>query len=257
MDYLQILFHRLCDISFNQGLREAQVFGRQWLLSALVILYRSVNLNRDSLPDLRNHEERERLLGNQSLPLLVFCLMQCDALRQSDAHYHPSLDSRASASSNMFNMPPSVLARCIAPRLELWYLGFQSKEFAVESIDMCLSSLVSSTGELGRGQGLGTPIVFLDSPNQIYLNTFSVQSKKSLKPIPEFQQKRIYEAINEAVNSYRVPPPVDISFDIADAWLSSPHIVDSLIEDSHNALFRLNFKDWCSDIAEIVNGKSF
>lgn len=252
----QILFHKLCDISLNQGLREAHVFGRHWLLSALMRLYRSAKLNSNRNVDSLDYEVWESLQGNQSLPLLIFCLMQSDALRLTDANFRPSMDSRASASANMFNMPPSSLARCIAPRLELWYLDSQSTAISVESLDMSLSYLHSSTREVGNGQSLGTPIIFLDSPSQIFLNTCSVQSMNASKPMTEIQKKRISDALNEAVLSYRVAPPIEVSFDSADTWIASPYITDSLIEDSNEALCHLNFRDWCADIGEIVSGKS-
>jgi len=233
----KVLFHKLSEISLNYGIREAQVFGRHWLLSALVQLYKSAQ-NQDSF------SPADRILDFNGSSLL-----QCDALRPSDGCYHPSMDARASASANMYNMNPSSLARCVAPRLELWYYE------SVESVGMSLSSLVCASRELSIGRNLGVPIIFLDSPSQIFLSYNFLEGLRSSKPIHQVPKKYLNDAVNEAVLSYRVSPPVNFCFENADASLSSPYILDVLIEDSHDALFGRNFREWCMDIAEIVNGK--
>jgi hypothetical protein len=138
--------------------------------------------------------------------------------------------------------------------LELWLgVGYDSQEIPVETVGMSLSSILSKSRELCQGQSQGAPIIFLDSPSQIFVSFCEGDHQLSISMI-ETHKKILYEAVNEAILSYRVAPLLSLFAENADAPFSS-HLNDVFVEDSHEAVLGLNFGDWCSDIAEIVNGK--
>ena len=88
---------------------------------------RSTNANQNENP--LTAEEKLLAKGHSKLqlvPLLTFCLIQCDALRINEkgegtmSSFDPSIDAKCAAAVNMSNMSASALSRCIAPRIEIW-----------------------------------------------------------------------------------------------------------------------------------------
>ncbi|KAL3893702.1 MAG: hypothetical protein SGARI_007995 [Bacillariaceae sp.] len=98
------------------------------------------------------------------IPLLVFALMQCDALRPSGRRFQPSMDARLCALAQMASMTPPVLAKAIAPSLQLW--SMIEDEAIVESLPLSMSSInnaMESITEKNDG------ILLMDSPRQVIL----------------------------------------------------------------------------------------
>lgn len=145
-----VLFHKLSLSAMQDGLEEAHHVAQDWLLSTLLCAYRSAEAYHERIKIEKEHGitrsrkcfyPSERLVGHKggeltdrdillaqghdrlsSLPLLVFSLLQCDALRPNDVEssFYPTHDARTAAAANMANMTPGALARSIAPRLEVW-----------------------------------------------------------------------------------------------------------------------------------------
>uniref|UniRef100_A0A7S4JAP5 Uncharacterized protein n=1 Tax=Odontella aurita TaxID=265563 RepID=A0A7S4JAP5_9STRA len=239
-----VLFHKLHAAASTDGLGEARTASRNWLLSALMCCYRNAErteeLRRERAergvdPDALLDDSRgggsgfypsDRLLdvpggtlsdrdvllaqGHErlcSLPLLAFSMLCCDALREGErgGTYRPSADARCAAAANMGNMSPGALARCIAPRMELWSCPLTRKDASeasaaegeggargggggaaaaltvdsasgplVDSIEMSMTAVreaVQDHADNGRGEGEGGDglVLLLDSPRQIML----------------------------------------------------------------------------------------
>ena len=256
-----VLFHKLHSVALADSPIEAQRVARNWLLSTLLCTYRSAELyetkqqarRERSLETNDSFYPSERLLGRPgthfldseillaqghdrlcSLPLLVFSLLQCDALRPGGrgSTFRPSADARCAAAANMANMTPGALARCIAPRMELWLSGDGANEPLVESLGMSMKALRSAIDEhnrhhtISRMSGNGNALILLlDSPRQILLHDcmqlpFGGLAIRST-PVSRFPVevsegssrgftqtgKALRSAVEETIRSYRVAPP--------------------------------------------------
>lgn len=263
-----ILFHKMVSSSLNVGLMETQILGKNWLLSALLSVYKSaedynaqekrrgrvfVTTQDETTVNIRERLLREDLMASQSLsdlsvkdvllaqghevmsslPLLLFSLLQCDAMRPTSANcaFHPTFDSRICAITNMSIMPPSILARVIAPRLEIWASG--GKEPVLESVRMNQDSLSSGVQEVSHYDTTeNSPIIFLDSPWLIMLYQPQVQSESNTSKDDFIERNKILlQTVNTASDTYRVSPPIIISSEenINHAW---ERFCDVFVEDS-------------------------
>ena len=299
-----VLFHKLSLSSMQDGLNEAQHIAQDWLLSTLLCTYRSAEVydervkveDERGISQSRKFYRAERLMGQKgseltdrdillaqghdrlsSLPLLVFSLLQCDALRPGGDSFRPTLDARAAAAANMASMSPGALARCIAPRLELWVEHprtstneNEAEEPLVESLNMNMEALRLAFADL-RDDAQGTnysPILLLDSPRQVMLCNCSdvidrvdgmtttrtgADTTRSIKIGPMLQC-----ATQETLKSYRVTPPVlyclgdSNSGSLNEAVL---HLQDAMVEDSLTSLSEENFERWCTEVASLLHSE--
>ena len=305
-----VLFHKLSLSAMQDGLEEAQHVAQDWLLSTLLCAYRSAEFYYERIKIEDEHGmtrsrksfySSERLIGHtggeltdreillahghdrlSSLPLLVFSLLQCDALRPRDdeSSFRPLHDARVAAASNMANMTPGALARSIAPRLEVWLedSSDKSKEPMVENLNLNLESLRLAHADLdvdARGMS-NVPILLLDSPRQIMVCTCNdimnrIDGSDNIRSSPSEMIKMgdaLRRALRETIQSYRDPPPVlcclgdskgggtcghtDPDFLLNEAVL---HLQDALVEDSLTSLSKENFERWCTEVASLLHSE--
>jgi hypothetical protein len=269
-----VLFHKLSIASLDDGLLGTQDIGQSWLKSLLVCAYRSAEREEQQRAADAEHGlpvsslpffPQERLLNRQGgestseevllgqghellrpIPLAVFSLLQCDALRPSCGSFRPSMDARSAALAQMYSMSPSDLARCIAPRLELW--NDTSDEPVLENVELSLSTIKFVVGE----ESQATCALFLDSPREVLVvhgGCVVSNTGKSKFTIGDGLKR----SIELAIESYRVPPPVVYELESNDHSRSTTVLMDSLLEDSYTS-DGTSFVDWKCKVAAKVQG---
>ena len=298
-----VLFHKLTLTLLRDGLSNVQTIGEDWLKSLLVCAYQSAEtqeaLQRDQaehgLPlqnDANGDGEHtdltfyanERLLDREgelsaedvllaqghellkTLPLVVYSLLQCDAIRPSSLSkakgtypgYCPTMDSRCAAGAQMSSMIPPVLAKCIAPRLQMWSCN---EGLILDMIDLQMQAINISVEEFGNDPKSGSIredlVLFLDSPYCIVICAASYfgnnqkpsrRKKKKTTIGPELQN-----AIDAAVSSYRTPPA--LIYDLGEESTATNQqpgylcILASLVEDLPGNKGAANFKQWADNLA--------
>lgn len=270
-----VLMHKLNISAFSESLSEAQEIGKDWLKDVMVCAYRSANnthkLDQHRVKDGHSQQmqqddlfhassrllnvsggeltEDEILLGQghknlRHIPRIVWCILNCDALRPSSSQYQPSLDARCASLSQMSTMTPSVFARCIFPRVELWQSGNESNEAIESGLGLSLESLALHVME--QRQIDPQLIIFVDSPHGILVcdSRHLVSSEGDGVEIGDALQN----AIRSAIERYRTPPHVTIALDLS----SSVDLTDYMIEDSLNE-FHQNFSKWKAGVAVAIS----
>jgi len=309
-----ILFHRFYALSLLHDVSLINSFARNWLLSTLVECYRSAEkeyeISTKYGSERFNHSNSfhpaDRLLnvkggqlgkmdvllaqGHEKLqvvPLLIFCILQCDALRPSQGSFRPSIDARIASAANMGNMSPSVFSRCVAPRLELWNSGKDVNEPIQRSMGMSLDdirfSVIDASGLQEEGIGTGTSgknlttafhrrqespsipkpmLLLLDSPREIAVYDCGVFTGMEMETKTEQEEisDALRKAVQEAAVSYRVSPfggssahPDGASIPINRFEETCLHLGDALVEDS--SLSDQTYVEWLTLIAEVLHGE--
>jgi hypothetical protein len=302
-----VLFHKLTLTLLRDGIAMAQAIGEDWLKSLLVCAYRSAEaeeaIQREQaekgvpLNSERNEDDdnktlcfyaNERLLDREGelsaedvlmgqghellkhLPLLVYSLLHCDAIRPaslakriSASSYFPTMDARAAAGAQMSSMTPQALARCIAPQLQLWSA---SEGMILDTIDLKMEAVKQAVGEFGYDARTRNPrpdlVLFMDAPDCIVVcdasyvsnDSSSTTGKKRKKPITIGAD--LQSAIRTAVSSYRTPPTVIYDLDQHNFNNGGPgyvRLVASLVEDQQGNKGVANFKEWRDKLAGDVH----
>lgn len=180
----------------------------------------------------------------QHIPLLIFSLLQCDALRPSTGNFCPSIDSRCAALVNMRNMPPSTLSRCIAPRLELWDGSKATKEATIDFLNLNLKDILDEV----HYRATEGALLFLDCPRQIVVyDCVGIGASKTLEcknQLPE----GLMAVVEDAKKSYRVEP----SYTVVISGKNNDGIIqDALVEDSK--LQGQSYQEWLNQtIAKLL-----
>jgi len=281
---MKALYHKFYHHALMYGLHAVEDYAVNWILGVLLSCYQSaVHINgsvsqygssiaKEFYPcdrllniDGGRLSKREILLakghiGLQYLPLMVFALIQCDALRPKSGRFNPSIDSRAAAAANMGNMPSSSIARCIAPRMELW-LGDGKSDAAVdENIEMNMNALrfaiienIDHYDDSVQEDYTGpAPLLLLDSPSCVLI--YDCRELCNLRPsVIKDLPKALEKSIDEAVNSYRVEPQSRcfVGYGEATPKEAMHHLHDSMIEDSFTSKGE-SYEQWCTRIAEYL-----
>ena len=306
-----VLFHKLTLTLLRDGLFGVQSIGEDWLKSLLICAYKSAEtqeaIQRDKaehgLPEQeyedngeREHTSltfyaNERLLDREgeltaedvllaqghellkTMPLVVYSLLQCDAIRPSSlsndqdlsSGYCPTMDSRCAAGAQMSSMIPPVLARCISPRLQLWSC---SEGLILSTVDLQMQAIMIAVEEFGNdpktGKTRGDLVLFLDSPDCIVVCAASYfyesqkpsrWHKKGISVGPQLER-----VVDAAVKSYRTAP--DVIYDLNKAIDESSasiqeqgylRILASLVEDLPGKDGARNFKEWANKLAGEVH----
>mmetsp|Transcript_4345 Transcript_4345/g.8339 ORF Transcript_4345/g.8339 Transcript_4345/m.8339 type:complete len:303 (-) Transcript_4345:1275-2183(-) len=278
----QPMFHKFQHYSFQHGFSALQEYASNWILSVLFCCYRSAQklqerVNKYGHGIIRSNffaadrilgipgstiSAKEVLLGQgheelQSLPLLVFSLIQSDPLRPNHGDFNPSLDARSAASTNMSNMTPDAIARCIAPRIELWSCVEETQEATSYGVGMNMKDI--QNGMLSHFENVSKnelPILFVDTPSSIILydcqNLFH-QTHPSVAIIEDLPAT-LKKAKTNALKSYRVTPQVYSSFSkhVRMVTPTSDQLTDYLIEDSITSTTHHSFGEWCAIISDIL-----
>ena len=267
-----VLFHKLTMSVLTEGLAETQDIGRNWLKFILVCAYRSAEAAHkrqkskaeqgvesevmffpaERLLDIDGSLTKEEILLGQGhdilrlLPLLVWCILQCDAMRPSSDTYRPTLDARSAALMQLTSMPPLVLARCIAPRLELWQSGMDAKEPIVTTLGLSVESIAAYLMEYQQADP--NLILFLDSPYGIIV--CDSRHLRAAEGNGVVVGDALQSAILQAVDSYQTPPPVtyalDLNVPIGHLWK------DVLVEDALAGDSMHNFEQWKQELATSI-----
>jgi hypothetical protein len=264
LDYLDpealaaVLSHKIALDAYLDGLVSAQETAEAWLRSLLVCVYLSAQLEQAKIEEMEENKRKttgmeeinpnfvagDRLLDQEGdmeledvllgqghskiavVPLLVFAMMQCDALRPTSGNFRPSLDARLCALSQMASMSPSVLAKSIAPSLSLWSL--KNDEALVSSLPLSVNGIMSALAELGIDvENDDDTVLLLDSPRRMMLYPISELgenavrkdknkhvSAKSKSPSPKKTKKKqpikigpnLEDMIRSCLEDHRTPP---------------------------------------------------
>lgn len=272
------LFHKLTIASLQDGLVQTHDIGQQWLHSLLSCVYKSaekedelqkeqISRGLDNMNPVFYPQERllngngelsaeDVLLGQghdrvSTVPFMVFALLQCDALRPSMGSYQPSIDARSAASAQMYSMLPSVLARCIAPRLELWSSNDAENEPITEDLDLNLERVGMHVMEHRQTGSADSLLLFVDSPREIV-----VYDSRHIQPnVSETSKaaisKGLERCIEIAIKTYRIAPPVAYELSL-DSSFAISRFKDILVEDSQTIQGLPNFMQWKQDVAAMV-----
>ena len=279
-----VLFQKLLLSSLQDGIVETQQIGKNWLKSILVCVYLSAEVQHDkrtnrlldeaglddgvAIPGCspsfissarlldeegQQFSAEDILLGQgheqiQILPFLAYALLQCDGLRPTNGSFRPSMDGRCAALAQMSSMTPSVLAKCIAPCLQLWSTREDTQ--IIPMVDLNRDVIVSSLQEATEGD-----VFFLDSPQCIMLWKAKTGTGNSDTPEGEQEIKigpNLKAAIDSASAAYRTAPAIQYKFGENDYERADRILDDVLIEDKPTANGLANFIEWRSEIARMV-----
>jgi hypothetical protein len=232
-------------------------------------------------------EEEEVLMGQGHskigvVPLLMFAIMQSDALRPSDGTFQPSMDARLCASTQMASMTPKALAKTFAPSLSLW--SIKNDEPILESLPLSYDGILSAIGgddddddEDKKTNNIDEEdgILLLESPQRLTLFRasdlqnidFGRDGKARLdnstgkrKPI-KFGSE-LESTILSALNGFRTSPPQSSELegfldnqkggDLDDIQVTPSAFLSMLLEDKPTFSGDRDFIEWKSKIAELV-----
>ena len=295
-----VLFHKLTLTLLRDGLAMVQTIGEDWLKSLLVCAYQSAEVQEEIQRKEAEHGlqqsngdntalsfyANERLLDREgelsaehvllgqghellkTLPLIVYALLHCDAIRpsaskskQNPASYFPTMDARCAAGAQLSSMNPPVLAKCIAPRLQLWSC---SEGLVLDMVDLRMEAVRLAIEEFGNnatrtGKARDDLVLLLDSPDAVVAcdaGYFSqVETKKRNKKVSFGDE--LQAAIAHAVTSYRTAPAIIYDFGENTGNDDSPskqyhgyaRIVAALVEDLPGSNGAANFKEWGNHLA--------
>lgn len=256
--------------ALTDGLTEARLLGKDWLISVLHSTYISAHnilqeMKNSRFPGTEADEAvlRNRLVNNGStlsdrdillarghdrlsaLPLLMFSLLQCDAFRPSGGLFNPSPDARTAAACALAVMSPSVLAKCIAPKIDMWEHDTaplpteENIDLSRRALDLMESDV---RGNSIQGENCSGHLVLLDSPYQVIISYCKSPARELLDDSP----LGLY--VKEICHSYRVSPPVHI---VSSSGTESWRLNNSLVEDSK--LDGQEFQDWCAEVAQTLS----
>ena len=270
---LVVLVHKLAISALTQGVTETQDIGTKWLQSLMECAYTSAE-------DCHAHQEEQsergyatngdnslfyandRLLGRdgssmteddillgqgherlKSIPLMIWALLQSDAFRPSFGTFRPTADARCVCLLQLASMPPAMVARVVAPPLELW----DDREAIVE-MDLNLENVKLHVSE---HQQSGEPLLlFLHSPSLLIVcdsrhlvPNNNVKTNAAIGPCLQL-------TIDAAIQSYANPPPILYALDMS----TSTTILwkDILLEDTISVMTGQNFKAWKRELASAV-----
>ena len=180
----------------------------------------------------------------QLVPLLTFCLIQCDALRTNergggaDKSFNPSVDAKCAAAANMSSMPASVLSRCIKPRIEIWMSGAETSTETHDKVGMSFDDILfkvkdvevkaGGEDETQRQEQPQRALLFIDSPQQTLL--YDCNKLFELGDCNHIVNTRAEENFLEQVSSISMPKKLqNIVEEVGDEYRVSPPVVDSTI----------------------------
>jgi len=283
-----VLYQKLVLNAVQEGFVAAQETAESWLKSLLVCVYQSAQVEQARLEELMHSEDRarmpaedlaeegtqlkasERLLdirgGDLSeeevllgqghpkiavMPLIVFSLMQCDALRPTMGSFSPSMDARCAALMQMASMKPSSLSKCVAPSLQLWSTA--DDKVLLESIDLTQNSIQAAL----KDHKASDAVFFLDSPQQILVYRADqglLSSKAASTSSSELiLGPRLKASIQVAAKAYRTRPPIRYELQAQPfSKAAAMALKNVLVEDCPTYSGMQDYAEWKSEIANKV-----
>lgn len=284
-----VLFHKISLDAFLTGFWSAQKTAESWLCSLLLCVYHSAQAEQAKFEEEMSKRQEvsahvmsgaafvssERLLDQDgdleahdvllgyghskvaAITLLVYALMQCDALRPSQGEFRPSMDSRLCALAQMASMPPSVLSKAIAPSVLMWSL--KDDEAILESLPLSMPGIAEAIQGLSLGEDV---ILLMDSPRRVLLlpadyflnDTPNNKSKRkaAVKIGPDFAASML-----SCLKGFRTMPAnwkdIEILLEGKQLPDTPRHVLHSfLLEDKPVSTGFANFSEWKMEIALIV-----
>jgi len=241
-------------------------------------------------------EEPDVLLGQghfkmNIVPLLVYAIMQSDALRPCGGSFQPSMDARLCAMTQMASMTPKTLAKTFAPSLSLWSLT--DDEPILESLPLSRDGILSALEDyFGGGETNAhneeNTILLLESSQRVILfrsddlgdkrggrgGSGSVGDKKKQPPPPRpiTIGSELGSAILTALTGFRTAPPhwkalerflenqggdlndLLVGSSSSSSSSSSPSVLlrSMLVEDKSSASGDRDFNEWKLRMAESI-----
>jgi len=288
-----VLFHKIALDAYLEGLVAAQETAESWLRSLMVCVYQSAQVEQAKLEEEVEKRQQiqsmmdttfvasERLVDQEGdlaveevllgrghakvavVPLLVFALMQCDALRPSGGNFQPSMDARLCAIAQMASMTPGVLAKAIAPSLVLW--SMKDDEAVVQSLPLSRDGIVNAMEGIDENDG----ILLLDSPKRIILyladNTMRPSVKKGMSKAKNKDNDKVSINVGPNLEStllsclkgFRTPPA---SWKELESFLeggdfeevTSNIFYSALLEDKPTASGIRDFSEWKTEMASLI-----
>mmetsp|Transcript_10492 Transcript_10492/g.30669 ORF Transcript_10492/g.30669 Transcript_10492/m.30669 type:complete len:1140 (-) Transcript_10492:275-3694(-) len=223
---------------------------------------RLVNLEEDEAGEL---EETDILLGQghnkaHVLPLLVYGIMNSDALRPCGGSYQPSMDARLCAMTQMASMSPRNMARLLSPSLSLW--SIKEDQPIMESLPLSRESVLGAIEEI-EDYDPEDMVLLLDSLQRVLL--FRIDEldvgpassvSLSIKIGPALRA-----AIAEAIEGFRTAPLQwramerfleNDGGDLNDIRVPRSVLFSMLLEDSNTTSGDRDFAEWKSSMAEAI-----
>jgi hypothetical protein len=281
-----VLFHKISLDAYLSGFMAAQDTAESWLRSLMVCVYHSAQVEQAKLEKAVKTQQQiqqaslvdagfiasERLLDLDGdlevqdvlmgyghpkvavIPLLVFALMQCDALRPSGGNFQPSIDARLCALAQMASMTPPVLAKAIAPSLMLW--SMKQDELIMETLPLRMKGISEALESIAEDND---GILLMDSPRQVMLYLAD-----RIRPIENGGTSRrrvvveigpdLEVAILSCLKGSRTVPSKwkDLeAFLDGKEFKETPSIEfeSTLLEDAPTASGVVNFKEWKMEMA--------
>ena len=206
---------------------------------------------------------KQKLLGQghvelHTLPLLIFSMIQCDAFRPRSKSFDPSFDARCASAANMSGMSPSVLSRCIAPRIEMWNSGETSKSSNLNMTFNDIMRVIEDEFTIHEDDGAVSvsgpkiPLLLVDTPCHVTVYDCSKLCNVGGQAIDRDLPDNLAMAVQVSKRSYRVTPLSDdraIRFYDED---SHNHLMDVLIEDS-KLRGGESYNEWLDLIARVLH----
>jgi hypothetical protein len=289
-----ILFNKMALEAYVGGFRDVQDAAESYLLATMVAVYNSAKEQQAKLEDDPNDKVKptfvacDRLLDEKGgeleeteillceghpkmrcLALLVYAIMQCDALRPCGKGFRPSMDARLCAITQLSSMTPSALVSTFAPSLSLWSLD---DDIVVK--DWLPLSKVGILEELNKMDKETTKnsVLLLESTQGVLLFTpkslAEMDSKKSKHNSSKTKKEKytigpeLNETIANALVGYRTLPKqlkeLESLFDnngygdLNELTVLPADLHPLLVEDKPTFGGDENFEEWKLKMAEIA-----
>jgi hypothetical protein len=159
-------------------------------------------------------------------------------------------------------MPPDVIARCIAPRIELWSSGKETLEAISYGVGMNMKDIQNAILSQFDNDAMNElPILFVDTPSNIILydcHNLCHQRYRTVAIIEELPAA-LNKAKADALKSYRVPPQVYSYFSKHDPTVTPVpvRLTDCFVEDSVSSITNHSFSEWCNTLSDVLYSEAF
>mmetsp|Transcript_9497 Transcript_9497/g.19674 ORF Transcript_9497/g.19674 Transcript_9497/m.19674 type:complete len:1026 (-) Transcript_9497:173-3250(-) len=272
-----ILFNKVILDVYIDGSVVAQKSAESWMALVMTKLYASAKEENAKLGDEDDSDEDEfvagdRLLGQDDgsmdetdvllgeghfkarfVALLMYAILQCDAVRPSGKDYRPSMDARLCAIAQLSSMPPKALARTLAPSLSLWCL--KDDKAILNTLPLSKEGILDAIDELEE-KSTENAVLVLESTQGLFLFTENaLQAKKvSKSKYGSLSGSNFRETVDGALVGYRTFPPQWKAIedlvqshkyvDLNDLGVSMEELEPMLLEDKPSFAGDRDFAEW-------------
>jgi hypothetical protein len=265
------MYNKLLIAAIDQGLHESRLLARDWILSSLQNVYKSAEEEElrvfatatdpktkgakkascqidfsTRLVNRLNHDsgltDRDIILAQghatlASLPLLIYSLVNCDALRPSEGGFQPSANSRLAAALSLASMDPLSLVKMLVPRLELWNSAFAQGP-TIDRVSLGNYAMLEAIASVDD-QEHPEAVLVMDSPRALIVYFVNTMGSSDVHELGEALEKDLQLSASE----YRSSPGLwCVRGGGEEGW----RFIDGLVEDS---LMDGGYSAWCDGLA--------